>query len=74
MKRRIGFRVAVALLAAVLLTTGVGCRQWLVLSQTISFGAGWLLRDLTYTTTVERECYQNGVLVDCDTLPENLGQ
>jgi len=40
----------------------------------MSFGVGWLPRDLTVPSTVERGCYPNGVLVDCANLPDNLGQ
>ena len=74
MKRGLGFRVAVALLLAPLLSASTGCTEWLAIPNLISFGAGWLLREATMPTTVERECYQNGVLVDCGTLPSGLGQ
>jgi hypothetical protein len=74
MKRGFGLRVAVLVLVGVLLGTNTGCLEWLAVTNVVSFSAGWLLRDLTIPTTVQRECYQNGVLVDCATLPDNLGQ
>lgn len=74
MKRNLGFRVAVVLLFGVLLGTSTGCFEWLAVSNAVSFGAGWLLRDVTIPTTVQRECYQNGVLVDCATLPDGIAR
>ncbi len=56
----------VATVAAVtLLGATTGCTEWLVGSHLASFGAGWLLRDLTMFTTTETLCYRNGELIDC---------
>lgn len=74
MKRRFGFRAGVLLLAVCLMGAGTGCTEWLAVSHAASFTAGWLLRDVTMPTIVERQCFENGVLVDCGTLPVDLGQ
>jgi hypothetical protein len=70
MKRGFGVRIAVVLLVGFLMATSTGCIECVAVSNAVSFGAGWLLRDVTLRTTVERECYKNGVLVDCVALPD----
>ena len=74
MKRGTGIRVAVLLAAMFLFGSSTGCTRWLLGPHLASFGAGWLLRDAATTTTTERVCYHNGVLVDCSELPSDLGQ
>lgn len=74
MKSGFAFRVTVMLLATVLISTSTGCIKWLSFSDLVSFGAGWVLRDVTMPSNVERQCYQNGVLIDCADLPTELGQ
>lgn len=69
MRRGLGIRSVAFLLAAGLVAMSSGCAEWLALSSFVSFGAGWLVRDATIQTHVIRECYQNGVQVDCDDLP-----
>ena len=64
LKRNVTFAALLVMLLA-----SAGCSQWLLATHAASFGAGWLLRDVTMTVTVEKECYQNGELVDCSTLP-----
>lgn len=73
---RYGLRTRAVLLVmlAALGVTGVGCVEWLAASNLYSFVAGWELRGLTLPVTTERQCFQNGVEVDCATLPANLGQ
>jgi hypothetical protein len=73
MKHGIGVRLTVCLVAAVLLGASTGCTPWLVVSNLVSLGSGWLLRDLTLTTATETQCYRNGVLVDCAELPVQSG-
>jgi hypothetical protein len=65
MQRRITTCLIAVLTAVVLLGTTTGCKEWLVGSHVATFGAGWLLRDLTMPTTTETLCYQNGELIDC---------
>lgn len=65
MQRRITTWLVATLAAVALLGTTTGCREWLVGSHLATFGAGWLLRDLTMPTTTETFCYRNGELVDC---------
>lgn len=74
MNRGFAFRIVGALLGLGLVATSTGCTEWLAISHVGSLSAGWLLRDVTMPTTVERECYENGVLVDCADLPADLGQ
>ena len=74
MKRGYFSRLGVVLMAAVLLTIGSGCDSVLLASHGVSFAAGWLVGNMTAPTTVERQCYQDGVLIDCANLPANLGQ
>jgi hypothetical protein len=74
MTRGFGFRAAVVLLAVLLVAASAGCTEWLAASHLASFGAGWVLRGMSMPVTVERECYLNGTLVDCATLPDDLGQ
>ncbi len=64
MQRRITTWLVAALAAVALLGT-TGCTGWLVGSRLATFGAGWLLRDLTVPTTTETTCYRNGELIDC---------
>jgi hypothetical protein len=73
MKHGIGVRLTASLVAAVLLGASTGCTQWLVVSNLVSLGSGWLLRDLTMTTTTDTLCYRNGALVDCSELPIQSG-
>lgn len=65
MHRKITTWLVATLAVIALLGTTTGCTRWLVGSHLASFGAGWLLRDLTMPTTTETLCYQNGELVDC---------
>ena len=59
--------------AAITIGASVGCHERILAANLLTMGAGWLLRDVTLTTTIERECYENGVLIDCADLPEDLG-
>ncbi len=73
--RRITTCLVATLMAVALLGTTTGCREWLVGSHLASFGAGWLIRDLTIPTTTETLCYQNGELIDCsEVLPGEPGE
>ncbi|MBN2447965.1 MAG: hypothetical protein JXO22_14635 [Phycisphaerae bacterium] len=74
MKRGCVSKLGVVLLAVVLLVAGTGCDSILLASHSASFAAGWLVGNLTAATTVERQCYENGVLIDCANLPADLGQ
>ncbi len=74
MKRGIGFRFAAVLLAVVLLGPATGCGERWLAANLVPFSAGWVLRDLTMPTTIERQCYQNGISVDCAEFPAALGQ
>jgi hypothetical protein len=69
MKHGTGLRLTVGIVAAVLLGASTGCTPWLMVSNLVSLGGGWLLHDLTTTTTTETQCYRNGALVDCSELP-----
>lgn len=66
------WRAAGIVLAGVLALSNTGCVEWLMTSHAAFFGAGWLMRDATIGTTTERTCFENGVLVDCATLPEDV--
>ncbi len=70
MQRRITTRLIAALTAFVLLGTATGCEEWPLGSHLVTFGAGWLLRDCTMTTTTETVCYRNGEPIDCSELPQ----
>jgi len=65
MKRRITTWLIVVLASAAMLGPTMGCTEWLLASSAVSFGTGWLLRDLTMPTITETLCYRNGELVDC---------
>lgn len=67
-------RIAALVSAAPLIVMSAGCLEWLMASHLASFGAGRLLRDMTTVTTTERVCYQNGLEVDCATLPDGVTQ
>jgi hypothetical protein len=69
MQRRITTWLAATLAAVALLGATTGCNEWLVGTHAASFGAGWLLRDVTMPATTETVCYQNGELVDCSEIP-----
>lgn len=69
MKRFIKSYVAVAVLAgASVLNTG--CIEGLI--GTTSFGAGYVLGALNPFTQTNTTCFENGVEVDCGTLPEDI--
>lgn len=74
MKRDMMRKVATLLIGAALLAGTAGCERILLGGQVVSFIAGWALGGATTPTTVERECYQNGVQIDCADLPANIGQ
>ncbi len=61
--------VAIALLAAT-----AGCDRILWGSSAASAFTGWLLGSTATAGNVERQCYQNGVLIDCAELPADLAQ
>jgi len=65
MQRRITTWLVTTLAAVALLGTTTGCTEWLIGSHWVSFGAGWIARDITMPTTTETLCYRNGVLIDC---------
>ena len=58
-------QIAVALLAAGLLTGSWGCNERFWASNVTSFSLGWVLRDLTMPIVTETVCYRNGVEIDC---------
>lgn len=64
-------RWVLMLLVGVLATT-VGCDRW-ALNSAASFSLGWIAQGLQPTSTVQ-QCFENGVLIDCSELPENLGE
>lgn len=67
-----------AALAATLALSATGCTEWFAASHAASFGVGWLLGSqsatLTAGATVDRVCYENGVIVDCSSLPIEAAQ
>jgi hypothetical protein len=74
MKHGIVIRLTASLFASVLLGASTGCTPWLAVSNLVSLGSGWLLRDLTMTTATDTLCYRNGALVDCSELPIQSGR
>ena len=60
-------RTAAIVMIVTVLTVLTGCAHRL-LASTTSFSVGWLVGQLT-PTEVQRTCYQNGELIDCDQLP-----
>ncbi len=72
MRRNFFVRAVVLTLAAATVGASTGCHERIAAANLITLGAGWLLRDVTLTSSVERACYQNGVLIDCADLPEGL--
>ncbi len=69
-----GANLITLLAAGLLLGASTGCTPWALVSNLASLGVGWALRDVTATTTTERQCYHNGVPVDCAELPSDLGE
>jgi len=74
--RRKARRVVAAGLMATALTSSTGCdalgmQDWQrdILSALVG-GIGSYLAVQSTQVTVERECFENGVQVDCDTLPQ----
>ena len=67
-------KIGAVLLAAGLLVASTGCTKKFELVNGISFFSGLMVGINFAPTTVEQTCYENGVLVDCSELPENLGQ
>jgi hypothetical protein len=65
MRRKIWISGITILATALLVLTSTGCKERLWLSNAVSFGAGWLLRDITMPTTTETLCYRNGEPIDC---------
>lgn len=74
MRRSIWRTLGVACIAAALLTASTGCNKTLVGTHAASTVVGWLLGNAFGTGNVERQCFQNGVLIDCADLPADLGQ
>lgn len=62
------------LVAAALLVTTTGCSEFFIFSNAASMVTGWLLGSQAAAGNVERQCYQNGVLIDCADLPADLDQ
>lgn len=62
------------LVAATLLIATAGCNEFFIFSNAASVVTGWLLGGQAAANNVERQCYQNGVLIDCADLPADLGQ
>ncbi|MGD8452286.1 MAG: hypothetical protein PVJ57_10750 [Phycisphaerae bacterium] len=73
MRRGTLLRVGGIVVAGALFIGGTGCRELLIGTNIASVATGWLLGNLTTSGNVERVCYQNGVLIDCADLPEDLG-
>ena len=65
MNRNQRYRTAAVILAAATLCTCTGCSRWMLGSNALSFVAGWFLRDATQAGVETRECFVNGVAVDC---------
>lgn len=74
MKRTLPARLGVVLVAITLLAATAGCIPLRLGPNTASFLTGWVLGGAATALTVDRQCYQNGVLIDCATLPANLGE
>lgn len=72
MKRPLSIRILMIILAVLLLGTSAGCVEALFVTHAGALGLGWLLGSVNAPTTVDRECFLNGELVDCATLPDDL--
>lgn len=50
-----------------------GCTWWQVAASSLAgFGAGWVGNVYGGPTQTETTCYQNGVEVDCGSLPDDV--
>lgn len=67
-------RYLVILAMTVAVTFAAGCDRWhAALGVGLGFGAGWIVGGLNAPTQTTTTCFQNGVEIDCASLPENLG-
>ncbi len=74
MRRSKVIHIGAVIAAAGLFLASTGCTKLLYLSTGTSFVSGLLLGNNLTLTSVEQTCYQNGVLINCADLPEDLGQ
>lgn len=74
MKNRYATCFAALLISILSLGVTTGCSEGIRAVSSVSFGLGWFIRNITASSTTEEVCYQNGVLIDCSELPEDLGQ
>ena len=70
MKPAAVMRVVIVLLLLASLGLSTGCLAFL--DPAVSFTAGWDLGALSFSGHAQTACYQNGVQVDCATLPTSL--
>ncbi len=68
MRCRVRYWVVNAVLA-VLFGAAVGCDLPTSASQSLSFALGALFASQFQTTSVEYQCFRNGVQIDCSELP-----
>ena len=72
MKHGSWVRLGMMLVAGALLIGGSGCNELLARTNIGSFLTGLAFGNFISAGSVETLCYQNGVLIDCAALPENL--
>ena len=66
-------KIGAIAVAAGLLLASTGCNKKLTLNNGFYFVSGLLIGNVFTPTSTEQTCYENGVLVDCADLPEDLG-
>ena len=67
-------RIGTVLIVLVVLISTSGCNRLLLGTNAVSFVGGWMFGNAFGASNVERLCYENGVLIDCADLPDDLGQ
>lgn len=74
MKRGIAAQVGIIVTVVALGALSTGCNRLLYGTNALSGITGWLLGSVVTATNTDRVCYENGVVIDCASLPADLGQ